>query len=224
MKLKPFIRQENEWSVPTLRLPCCVTTLGSGSKHPFDRVDDILFILDAETRFTFVNAFALNAWDKKSDELLGRTVEEALPEKSTQDMARAFRHALETQQRTEFETFSQRHHAWVNLTLYPDDGELIGLETLPAGDGSGVVRFSLRGDDVRNEVRRENADDRDDQQQLDESEASRRPRHLQVGARFCEGFFVSGRHVGQVGEFLQQFGPAGGDPLQREASLGGRGR
>ena len=22
MELKPFIRQENEWSVPTLRLPC----------------------------------------------------------------------------------------------------------------------------------------------------------------------------------------------------------
>ncbi|MGY2895620.1 hypothetical protein ACVWZX_003660, partial [Deinococcus sp. UYEF24] len=31
------------------------------SVHPFDWVDDILFILDAETRFTFVNAFALNA-------------------------------------------------------------------------------------------------------------------------------------------------------------------
>jgi diguanylate cyclase (GGDEF)-like protein/putative nucleotidyltransferase with HDIG domain len=114
-----------------------VTPLSSSTQHPFDRVDEIFFILDAETRFIFVNAFALNAWGKEPHELLGRTVEEALPEKATPDMVRAFRHALETQQRAEFEMFGLRHRAWINFTLSPSDGELIvQIRPLPVRMGT----------------------------------------------------------------------------------------
>jgi diguanylate cyclase (GGDEF)-like protein len=114
-----------------------VIPLASTSKHPFDRVDEIFFILDAETRFTFVNAFALNAWGKDPHQLLGRTVEEALPEKATPDMLQAFRHALETEQRAEFEMFGLRHRAWINFTLSPSDGELIvQIRPLPVRTGT----------------------------------------------------------------------------------------
>jgi diguanylate cyclase (GGDEF)-like protein len=114
-----------------------VTTLSSTNRHPFDRVDEIFFILDAETRFIFVNAFALNAWGKERHELLGHTVEEVLPEKATPNMLKAFRHALETQQRAEFEMFGLRHRAWINFTLTPSDGELIvQIRPLPVRIGT----------------------------------------------------------------------------------------
>ncbi|MGY2894422.1 HD domain-containing phosphohydrolase [Deinococcus sp. UYEF24] len=93
--------------------------------HPFDWVEDVVFILDAKYRFTFVNAFALNAWNKHPHELLGRTYEDALPAKASQNVMDAFRHAMETQRRTEFETFGARHQAWINVTIYPHQGGLI---------------------------------------------------------------------------------------------------
>ena len=94
--------------------------------HPFDWVDDIIFILDAETRFTFVNAFALDAWNKRPDELLGETFADALPlQASAENLSDAFRHALQTGQRTEFETFGHRHQGWINVTVYPHQGGMI---------------------------------------------------------------------------------------------------
>ncbi|MGY2894767.1 HD-GYP domain-containing protein [Deinococcus sp. UYEF24] len=51
--------------------------------QPFDWVEDVVFILDTEYRFTFVNASALNAWNKHPHELLGQTSEDALPAKAS---------------------------------------------------------------------------------------------------------------------------------------------
>ncbi|WP_407543110.1 HD domain-containing phosphohydrolase (plasmid) [Deinococcus radiomollis] len=102
-----------------------MVNLSSKSTNLFDRMNDIIFILDEQTRFTFVNAFALNAWGKERHELLGLTFEEAHPAQATPDMVCAFRHAVNTQQRTELETFSLRQHAWISLTLHPGDGEVI---------------------------------------------------------------------------------------------------
>ncbi|AZI44166.1 hypothetical protein EHF33_14790 [Deinococcus psychrotolerans] len=75
------------------------------SVHPFDRVEDVIFILDAHERLTFVNAFALNAWGKEPHELLGRIYQDALPTKAQPEVMAAFRHVLSTQQRTELEVF-----------------------------------------------------------------------------------------------------------------------
>lgn len=93
--------------------------------HPFDRIEDITYVLDAEGRFTFVNTFALNVWQKQLHELLGLTLEEAPLPPSTRVIQDTLLTALHTQQRTEFETFGLRHQAWVNVTVYPDDGGLI---------------------------------------------------------------------------------------------------
>jgi len=107
--------------------------------HPLDWVDDVVYILDAEGRFTFVNAFTLNAWGKHAHELLGQTFEHAVPEKATQDVKNAFRHALKTQQRTEFDTFGFRHQGWINVTLYPHAGGLIvQVKRLPRHAGTPV--------------------------------------------------------------------------------------
>ncbi|GGR23619.1 sensor domain-containing diguanylate cyclase [Deinococcus ruber] len=106
--------------------------------HPFDWVDDIIFILDHAGRFTFVNTFALKAWGKQAPELLGSTFEEAVPEKATQELKDAFQHALMTQQRTEFDTFGLRHNAWINVTLYPHHGGLI-VQVKPLSKHAGAT-------------------------------------------------------------------------------------
>jgi diguanylate cyclase (GGDEF)-like protein/putative nucleotidyltransferase with HDIG domain len=103
-----------------------MTSLSSlTSVHPFDWVDDVMFILDAERRFTFVNAFALRVWNKQPGELLGQTYENAFPTKASQNVIAAFQHALTTQERTEFETFGLRHQAWINVTVSPHQGSII---------------------------------------------------------------------------------------------------
>ena len=93
--------------------------------HPFDRVGDVLFTLDARRRFTFVNAFALNAWNRQPPELLGQVYEDALPTKAKPEVMVAFRRVLTTGQRTEVETFGDRHQGWISVIVHPDDGGLI---------------------------------------------------------------------------------------------------
>ena len=106
-------------------------------KHPFDWLQDVMFTLDKDRRFTFVNAFTLNAWGKQPHELLGRRFEDALPLKATQEVTDAFLHALRTQQRAEFDTFGLRHQVWLNVTLHPcDGGLLVHVRPLPRNAGN----------------------------------------------------------------------------------------
>lgn len=105
--------------------------------HPFDRVEDIMFSLDANGRLTFVNVFALKAWGKERHELLGRTYEDALPTKAMPEVMTAFRHVLDTQQRTELEVFGDRHQGWIGIIVYPDDGGLtVHVRRLPRSAGN----------------------------------------------------------------------------------------
>ena len=93
--------------------------------HPFDRVGEVLFTLDARRRFTFVNAFALSAWNRQPHELLGQVYEDALPTKAKPEVMAAFRRVLTTGQRTEVETFGDRHQGWISVIVHPDVGGLI---------------------------------------------------------------------------------------------------
>ena len=95
------------------------------SAHPFDRVEEILFTLDAELRFTYVNAFALNAWNKQAQEILGEVYEDAVPTKAQPEVMATFRHVLSTEQRTEVETFGDRHQGWIVVIVHPDSSGLI---------------------------------------------------------------------------------------------------
>ncbi|MGY2894379.1 HD domain-containing phosphohydrolase [Deinococcus sp. UYEF24] len=111
----------------------------STSAHPFDWVDDVIFILDAQERFTFVNAFALKAWDRDAHELLGHTFQQAVPRKATEETKDAFRQALKTQQRTEFDTFGVRNQMWFNVSVYPHrGGVIVQVKRLPRHAGTTV--------------------------------------------------------------------------------------
>ncbi|WP_344982866.1 GGDEF domain-containing protein, partial [Deinococcus rubellus] len=84
-----------------------------------------------------MNAFALNAWKKQSHELLGQTFQDAFPAKAKPEIMAAFRQVLKTQQRTEVESFGDRHQKWIGVIVYPDDGGLIvHVRRLPRSAGS----------------------------------------------------------------------------------------
>ena len=54
MELKPFIRQENEWSVPTLRLPCTRT---QGHRKVDEAVKILLTANSGEERLAMKSGF-----------------------------------------------------------------------------------------------------------------------------------------------------------------------
>jgi diguanylate cyclase (GGDEF)-like protein len=113
------------------------------SVHPYDRVEDIMYILDADGRLTFVNAYALGVWNKQLHELLGQTVEEAFPGPVIRDVKDAIQQVLMTQQRTEFETFGLRQFGLFGVILYPDNGGVIGHVRRLPGDGETITSLGV---------------------------------------------------------------------------------
>ena len=91
----------------------------------FDWIDDVIYVIDADSRITYANTCALNHWDKHLHEVVGCPLEVVLPHTRAPEIQDAFSHALRTQQRTEFESYGVLHHSWINATLYPHDGGLI---------------------------------------------------------------------------------------------------
>ncbi|WP_407571603.1 HD domain-containing phosphohydrolase [Deinococcus altitudinis] len=84
-----------------------------------------MYILDAELRFVFVNAFALALWGRREHELLGKGWKDNLPFVPTPEVIATFQHAVATQTRTEVETFGISHRGWVGIIVYPQDGGLV---------------------------------------------------------------------------------------------------
>ena len=108
-----------------------------GGVHPFDRVEDIIYTLGADGRFTFVNVFALKAWEKQPHELLGQRFEDVFPDKAKPEIMAAFRQVLATRKRTEVESFRDCHQGWIGILIYPDDGGLIvHVRQLPRSAGN----------------------------------------------------------------------------------------
>ena len=95
------------------------------TSNPLDSVDDIMYILDADLRFVSVNAFALTLWGRQEHELLGRDWRDNLPFVPSPEVVATFRHAINTQTRTEVETFGISHRGWVGIILYPHEGGLL---------------------------------------------------------------------------------------------------
>jgi response regulator RpfG family c-di-GMP phosphodiesterase/GGDEF domain-containing protein len=93
--------------------------------NPLDSVEDIMYILDADLRFVFVNAFALTLWGRQQHELLGKDWRDNLPFAPSPEVVATFQHAIRTQTRTEVETFGISHRGWVGIILYPHEGGLV---------------------------------------------------------------------------------------------------
>jgi len=107
------------------------------STHPYDWMDDVIYILDANGHLAFANTYTLRQWEKQLHEVVGRPLEEVLPYTPAKELQNTFRHALSAQQRTEFDTFGMRERGWLNITLHPHEGGLI-VHIRPLARTSGI--------------------------------------------------------------------------------------
>ena len=102
------------------------------SPHPYDWIDDVIYIIDADGRIVFANTCTLKLWGKQLHEVLGHALKDILPHAAAREVQDAFRHALMTQRRTEFDTYGVRLRGWINVTLHPHEGGLIvHVKSLP---------------------------------------------------------------------------------------------
>ncbi|ULH13833.1 HD domain-containing protein (plasmid) [Deinococcus sp. KNUC1210] len=91
----------------------------------FDYLEDVVYILNAERRFIYVNPFALHTWKLQAHEVLGKLLEDGLPARPPQDVIDLYQRAILSQERQEFETFGHRHRGRVGIILYPHGGGVI---------------------------------------------------------------------------------------------------
>jgi len=90
-----------------------------------DGVEDILFVLDADRRFTFVNAFALRTWNRELIDLLGQPLEDGRPVPLSLETLEIFQRAVRTQRRCEFESVEFTAAAAASVVLSPHLGGLV---------------------------------------------------------------------------------------------------
>ena len=97
-------------------------------------VQNIVYVLDADRRFTYANAYALETWQRQVGQVLGQSFEDGLPIRRPQDVIDTVQRAIRSQERTEVETFDRWHRAWIGVTLSPDAGGVIGSGTPSAAE------------------------------------------------------------------------------------------
>ena len=90
-----------------------------------DSVEDVLFLLDADRRFIFVNAFALRTWNREAHDLLGQLLEDGLPVRPSQETIDIVQGAFWTRTRCEFESSGFTAGGAASITLSPDQGGLV---------------------------------------------------------------------------------------------------
>ncbi|EMA39145.1 PAS sensor protein [Halobiforma nitratireducens JCM 10879] len=88
----------------------------------FGRISDAVYALDDEYRFTHVNRRAEELLGYTEDELLGERLWEVFPEEAGNAEIRGrFETAMETQEPTSIEQYSDLLEFWVEATLYPSE-------------------------------------------------------------------------------------------------------
>lgn len=90
----------------------------------FERIDDGVFALDADDRFTFLNSHAEELLGVTEDAVLGETIWDVFPGASGTTFEANARRAMETQEPVTFEAYYESLAAWFEVRLYPDDAGL----------------------------------------------------------------------------------------------------
>ena len=84
-----------------------------------ERISDGFMALDADWRFTYVNAAAERSLMMGRNELLGRVIWDAIPATASHETAVRFREAMSTQKPLSYETYSKLRDSWYGSRLYP---------------------------------------------------------------------------------------------------------
>jgi PAS domain S-box-containing protein len=93
--------------------------------HLLEQASEGYCVLDAEGRFTFVNAGAERLWRHGRAELLGRSIWEVFPEAVRSGMYPAFQRVVSQQTPETFEEYSAALDLWLEFRAYPSAEGLI---------------------------------------------------------------------------------------------------
>lgn len=102
-------------------------SLPSGSvSYLLDGVSNVVYILDRDWRFSYLNAPALRFFNKRPEELLGRILWEVLPETVGSVFEREYHRAVTERRSVEFSAISVIDPSrWLELRVYPLEEGLI---------------------------------------------------------------------------------------------------
>jgi PAS domain S-box-containing protein len=84
-----------------------------------ERISDGFMALDADWRFTYLNAEGERSLQSSRQALIGKVVWEALPLLAKHESAAHYREAMATQKPQIYETYAEIRRAWYEMRLYP---------------------------------------------------------------------------------------------------------
>ena len=87
----------------------------------FERIDDAVFALDDDWRFTYVNTQAGQLLDRSVDDLVGESLWDRFPEAVGTTFQAAYERAMETQETVSFEEYYPPLDAWFEVWAYPSE-------------------------------------------------------------------------------------------------------
>lgn len=88
--------------------------------HLLDGVSNVMYVLDREWRFTYLNAPAVTFFRMRPEEILGKVIWELMPQTVGSIFEREYRRAVEDQRPIEFSTTSVVDPSrWLELRAYP---------------------------------------------------------------------------------------------------------
>jgi len=91
------------------------------------RIDDAVYALDTDWRFTFCNEHAAELLDSDPDELLGQPLWEAFPEAAEGVVGEELHTAMETGEATRFDIYYEPLSRWFAVRAHPSDTGLTVL-------------------------------------------------------------------------------------------------
>ncbi|WP_165853294.1 GAF domain-containing protein [Halonotius aquaticus] len=101
-----------------------------------DRIDDAVYALDTDWRFTFCNEHAAELLASDPETLLGQTLWEAFPEAAEGLVGEEFRTAMETGEATRFDIYYEPLSRWFSVRAHPSDtGLTVVFRDLADQDG-----------------------------------------------------------------------------------------
>ncbi|MCU4740532.1 PAS domain S-box protein [Natronoglomus mannanivorans] len=90
----------------------------------FERVADAFVALDTDWRLTDVNDRAEELFDADADDLLGRSIDEILPELDESELQLEALEAVDTQEPTSVDAYVEAYDLWVEARFYPSPSGL----------------------------------------------------------------------------------------------------
>lgn len=105
--------------------------LESASSLAFERISEAYVALDAQWRYTYVNAAAAALLGRSAESLLGKHVWTEFPQPTAQPFREAYERAMATQQSCTVETWSALYGRWYESCLYPaPDGLTVRVQDI----------------------------------------------------------------------------------------------